>query len=216
MTLNVDVFWSFRSPYSYLATPRLKEIQESYDVAITVRPVYPIAVRIDDFFKNTNQKFAPHVLMDSKRVADRLGMDFVWPNPDPIVQNPATREISKDQPYIYRLTRLGQAASEAGQGVNFIYEVSHLIFGGTPDWDKGNHLAAAAERAGLNLDELEATITSDQDRIDAAIEENHAALDASYHWGVPTMLFDGETFFGQDRIETLLWRMEQKGLSRRH
>ena len=31
MALAVDVFWSFRSPYSYLATPRLVELQRDYD-----------------------------------------------------------------------------------------------------------------------------------------------------------------------------------------
>ena len=31
---------------------------------------------------------------------------------------------------------------------------------------------------------------------------------------VPTMVFQGEPFFGQDKIELLLWRMQQKGLER--
>jgi hypothetical protein len=35
------------------------------------------------------------------------------------------------------------------------------------------------------------------------------------HWGVPLMVFEGEPFFGQDRFETLKWRMVQKGLKRR-
>src|SRR5262245_42659955 len=41
MTLEVDVFWSFRSPYSYLATPRLAELAAAYDVELRIRPVYP-------------------------------------------------------------------------------------------------------------------------------------------------------------------------------
>jgi 2-hydroxychromene-2-carboxylate isomerase len=32
---------------------------------------------------------------------------------------------------------------------------------------------------------------------------------------VPTLVFDGEPFFGQDRIDMALWRMEQKGLTKR-
>ncbi|TMB53500.1 MAG: 2-hydroxychromene-2-carboxylate isomerase, partial [Deltaproteobacteria bacterium] len=35
------------------------------------------------------------------------------------------------------------------------------------------------------------------------------------HWGVPTMVFAGEPFFGQDRIELLVWRMRQHGLRAR-
>jgi 2-hydroxychromene-2-carboxylate isomerase len=36
-----------------------------------------------------------------------------------------------------------------------------------------------------------------------------------HHWGVPTMVYEGEPFFGQDKIELLLWRMQQKGLQKR-
>jgi len=32
---------------------------------------------------------------------------------------------------------------------------------------------------------------------------------------VPTFVFEKETFFGQDRIDLLIWRMESKGLTRR-
>ena len=54
MTLTYDLFWSFRSPYSYLVTPRLLELEREFDVKAVVRPVYPIAVRIDGFFKSVN------------------------------------------------------------------------------------------------------------------------------------------------------------------
>jgi len=47
------------------------------------------------------------------------------------------------------------------------------------------------------------------------VEANEAALDAAGHWGVPTMVFEGEPFFGQDRIDTLRWRLGQKEVPRR-
>jgi 2-hydroxychromene-2-carboxylate isomerase len=33
--------------------------------------------------------------------------------------------------------------------------------------------------------------------------------------GVPTFVFENEPFFGQDRIDLLIWRMKGKGLTRR-
>ncbi len=39
------------------------------------------------------------------------------------------------------------------------------------------------------------------------------ALNAAGHWGVPTLVFEGEPFFGQDRIDMALWRMKQKGVT---
>ncbi len=83
------------------------------------------------------------------RVAQFHGIPFGPPKPDPIVQNLATREIADDQPYILRLTRLGQAAARRGRGIAFAHEVAKLIWGGAENWHEGEHLAGAAERAGL-------------------------------------------------------------------
>lgn len=216
MTLTVEVFWSFRSPYSYLATPRLQELAATYDVDLQVRPVYPLAVRVDGFFKQRGPNWAMYVVRDAFRAAEMLGMPFKPPRPDPILMDMATGEVAKDQPYIRRLNHLGQAAVERGRGLPFIREVSRLIWSGeTPGWHEGDHLARASERAGLDLAELQRTIDAEADRIEAAIEASHERLDAVGHWGVPTMVFQDEPFFGQDRIETLLWRLRQHGLSPR-
>ena len=51
MTLSVDLFFSFRSPYSYLALPKTLKLVEEYDLAVKLRPVYPIEkVKPEDFF----------------------------------------------------------------------------------------------------------------------------------------------------------------------
>ena len=120
-----------------------------------------------------------------------------------------------DQPYIHRLTRLGCAAAEAGHGLAFLDEVSRVIWGGTENWHEGDHLAKAADRAGLDLAELDAKIEADPDKYEAIIQENQKAHAAAGHWGVPTMVFDGEPFFGQDRLDVLLWRLKQNGLEMR-
>ena len=41
----IDVYWSFRSPYSYLATPDMLRLREDFDVEVNLRVVLPIAVR---------------------------------------------------------------------------------------------------------------------------------------------------------------------------
>ena len=38
------------------------------------------------------------------------------------------------------------------------------------------------------------------------------ATELAGHWGVPTMVFADEPFFGQDRIDLLVWRLRQHGL----
>ena len=216
MSPTLDVFWSFRSPYSYLATPRLRGLTREFDVELRVRPVLPIAVRIANFFETVNPLWPPYLLRDIVRVAEYRGMTIGWPRPDPIVQDFATREVAAEQPYIHRLTRLGCAAAEAGRGIEFIDEVSRIIWDGTVDgWNTGDHLARATERAGLDLAELDARASSEARRYDAVIESNQQALTEAGHWGVPTMVLDGEPFFGQDRIDLLVWRLKQRGLDAR-
>ena len=53
------------------------------------------------------------------------------------------------------------------------------------------------------------------ENLHAEIAGNQDALEAAGHWGVPTLVFDGEPFFGQDRIDLAVWRMQQKGLVER-
>ena len=216
MSLAFDLFWSFRSPYSYLATGRIVDIARDYDVVVNLRPVLPIAVRIEGFFDRVNPLWPPYLMRDTMRIAEQLGIDYGWPRPDPIVQDFATRQVAKEQPYIFRLTRLGVEATLRGRGLQFIDEVSRLIWNGKVEgWHTGSHLADAAQRAGLDLRELDAAIEKDPKKYDAIIEENQQALTAAGHWGVPTMAFEGEPFFGQDRIDLLVWRMKQRGLKKR-
>jgi 2-hydroxychromene-2-carboxylate isomerase len=209
---TVDVYFSFRSPYSYLATPDMLRLAEDYDVRVDLRPVLPLAVRQPSFFSPENQKRGRYIMIDWLRRAEMLGMPHEWPSPDPIVQDFATMEVAEDQPYIGRLTKLGVEAQRRGRGVSFAAEVSHVLFGGTKDWHLGSHLADAAQRAGLELDDMEKAI-ADGDHM-AEIEANQDALEQAGHWGVPTFVFESEPFFGQDRVETLRWRLDQHGLRR--
>ena len=215
MTLTADIFWSFRSPYSYLATRRYRALAEEYDLTLNLRPVYPLAIRQPDFFERNHPSWLRYLFTDVARLSQFLGIPLAPPRPDPIVQDIATRKIADDQPHIFRLTRLGQAAARRGKALAFADEVSRLLWGGTQGWNEGDHLAGAASRAGLDFADLEAEIAREPETLDAEIAANQAALETAGHWGVPTLVFEGEPFFGQDRIDLAVWRMEQNGLSKR-
>lgn len=216
MTLDLDLYWSFRSPYSYLVTGRLAALERDYDVRCNVRVVYPIALRQPDFFDKNDPLWLPYFMRDVFRSAQFLGLPFAWASPDPVVMDMATRTYPKAQPYAYRLTRLGQLAVERGKGLAFLDAVSTLIWGGTvKGWHEGDHLAKATAKAALELDEMDSVITSDAARLDAAITKNQESQRLGGHYGVPLMVFDGEPFFGQDRFDQMKWRMESKGLALR-
>ena len=190
MTLSVDLFYSFRSPYSYLALPRTMQLVADYDLTVNLRPVYPLAVRQPDFFKRTNPKFARYVALDATRVASRENIPFRFPRPDPIVQDMATLEIAAHQPYIHRLTRLGAAAQLEGKSLPFTHAITTPIWDGSVSgWPEGDHLARAASTAGFDLAAMDAAITADPDRYEKVIAGNEQDHANSGHWGVPTFVF---------------------------
>jgi 2-hydroxychromene-2-carboxylate isomerase len=87
--------------------------------------------------------------------------------------------------------------------------------GSVSGWNEGDHLARAAAAAGFELAAMDAAIATDPDRYERVIADNEADHAASGHWGVPTFVFENEPFFGQDRIDLLIWRMQSTGLTRR-
>jgi len=215
MTLTADLYFSFRSPYSYLAVGRYRAMTEAYDLEIALRPVWPLAIRQPDFFERNHANWLGYTMRDMMRVAQFHSIPFGPPRPDPIVQDKTTRRIAEDQPHIRRITRLGQAAARRGKGLEFAHEAGRLIWGGAVGWNEDDHLAGAATRAGLDLSELDAEAERDAQALDAEIAANQDALESAGHWGVPTLVFEGEPFFGQDRIAMARWRMEQRGLAQR-
>ncbi len=203
----VDVYWSFRSPYSYLLTPRLRALAEAGRVEIRMRPVRPMAARAGDFFRQQNPQWVPYLLRDIQRVAAFLDLPIRWPQPDPVIVDPATLAGVETQPWLDLLMPLGLAAAETPQSLAFFDEVSRLIWGGTRDWHEEGRLDAAIAKAGLDRATLEKAL--DADAVSAAIARNEADQQAAGHWGVPLMVHDGEPFFGQDRFDLLVWRLQQ-------
>ncbi len=216
MALSFELYWSFRSPYSYIALPRVVALTRDFAVEVEMRVVHPAAIRNPAYFRAMNPLSRPYFLLDSAREAAFRGLPFRRPVPDPIVQDQETLSIAEHQPYIHRLSRLGIAAVERGRGLAFCDEVSRLLWDGTVgNWHEGDHLARAAARAELDLAELDLAIAAEPERHEAALAANDAALRAAGHWGVPTSVFRGEPFFGQDRLDTLVWRLRQYGLEPR-
>src|SRR3546814_905131 len=97
----VDAYWSFRSPYSYIALPRMRALREEMNIDWNFKIVSPLAVRLPVHFTRQDKMARPYLLLDSARAARYLGVPFGRPRPDPNVQDPDTLEIAKEQPHIH-------------------------------------------------------------------------------------------------------------------
>ncbi len=217
MSEVIDLYWSFRSPYSYLSTRKILALRDKWNIEVKVKIVLPLALREDGFFESRGPQWLGYLLRDVTRLAEMSGQVLAMPNPDPVTTDPTTGKFAKDQPLVRHLSRLGVLASDAGKGLEFLNEVGTLVWSGK-NWLEDNSLAKATARTGLDLAELEGKMQPESETaaLDARIHQHDKDLRAAGHWGVPTLVIRGEPFFGQDRIDVLEWRLGKLGVAKKN
>ncbi len=182
MSRQIEFFFSFRSPYSYLAGPRAFELADKHDIDLVFRGVIPMAMR--------GQKVPVakrlHTLRDVRREAARLGMPFGRVH-DPIGDGAR------------RCLIVSEHAADTGRVREFVLSASRGIWGEAIDVASDKGLRAVSERAGLDWNGC--TSALQDPALEARVEANTARLLDLGHWGVPVFVLDGELYWGQDRIE---------------
>ena len=215
--MKIDLYFSYRSPYSYLILPRMLKLKEKYDIEINFKVVYPIAIRMPEWFEGKNFfTFFFFKMIDMRLQAKKLGIPFTSKlKPDPIRQNIMTGKISSHQPYIFDICHLGQMAQMKGVGMEFAFEVSSLIFGGVENWNTDENLSEAAKKVGLDLIQLRESVNVHEEEIIGQIKQNQVdQLNAGHH-GVPLTVIGDKHFFGQDQFDKIMETLKEKGLKER-
>ena len=215
--MKIDLYFSYRSPYSYLILPRMLKLKEKYDIEINFKVVYPIAIRMPEWFEGKNFfTFFFFKMIDMRLQAKKLGIPFTSKlKPDPIRQNIMTGKISSHQPYIFDICHLGQMAQMKGVGMEFAFEVSSLIFGGVENWNTDENLSEAANKVGLVLTQLRESVNVHEEEIIGQIKQNQVdQLNAGHH-GVPLTVIGDKHFFGQDQFDKIMETLKENGLKER-
>jgi 2-hydroxychromene-2-carboxylate isomerase len=215
--MKIDLYFSYRSPYSYLILPRMLKLKEKYDIEINFKVVYPIAIRMPEWFEGKNFfTFFFFKMIDMRLQAKKLGIPFTSKlKPDPIRQNIMTGKISSHQPYIFDICHLGQMAQMKGVGMEFAFEVSSLIFGGVENWNTDENLSEAAKKVGLDLIQLRESVNVHEEEIIGQIKQNQVdQLNAGHH-GVPLTVIGDKHFFGQDQFDKIMETLKENGLKER-
>ena len=215
--MKIDLYFSYRSPYSYLILPRMLELKEKYDIDINFKIVYPIAIRMPEWFEGKNIfTYFFFKMIDMRLQAKKLGIPFTTKlRPDPIRQNIMTGKISNHQPYIFDICHLGQMAQIKGVGIEFAFEVSSMIFGGVEKWNTDENLSKAAKKVGLDLKQLRESVNVHEEEIISQIKQTQVdQLNAGHH-GVPLTVIGDKYFFGQDQFKKIIKTLEENGLKER-
>ena len=193
------------------------KLKEKYDIEINFKVVYPIAIRMPEWFEGKNFfTFFFFKMIDMRLQAKKLGIPFTSKlKPDPIRQNIMTGKISSHQPYIFDICHLGQMAQMKGVGMEFAFEVSSLIFGGVENWNTDENLSEAAKKAGLDLTQLRESVNVHEEEIIGQIKQNQVdQLNAGHH-GVPLTVIGDKYFFGQDQFDKIMETLKENGLKER-
>ena len=194
----IDFYFSYRSPYSYLILPRMLKLKNEYNLDINFKIVYPLAIRMPEWFKNKNIFFFVPFIMDFKKKAKKLNMPLNMPiKPDPIRQNTITGKISSHQPYIFDVCHMGQVMSNRGKGIEFALELSTLIWS-VKNWNNDSLLEKVFAEFGEDLYEVRKTAKKDESIIIDEIKNNQEDQKIAGHHGVPLNVYKGKYYFGQD------------------
>lgn len=180
-------FCSLRSPYSWIATPRIRQLVDHYGANLRLRFVLPMVMR------GLPVPFAKrlYILRDTKREAEQLGLPFGT------VADPVGAPTERG------LAVLHYAVGQ-GKGPAFLESFLRGVFAEGIDAGSDRGLGRIALRAGIQRDEIACAIADHSWRSEA--EANRTEMLTAGLWGVPSFRVDDRPMlWGQDRI----WMLEQ-------
>jgi 2-hydroxychromene-2-carboxylate isomerase len=184
-------FWfSFRSPYSYLAIARTEELARQYNCELLIRPIMPMVAR--GLAMPRDKRF--YIVRDANREADRLGIPFGN------IADPLGKGVEN-------ALAVSKLAIERGKGIEFLTSAARGAWSEARDLADYVDLREVVERSGLSWDDAKAALADESWRVWAT--DNAADLDGAGLWGVPSWRVGDYTTWGQDRLPMLADRLRR-------
>jgi 2-hydroxychromene-2-carboxylate isomerase len=184
---NVKFYFSFRSPYSWLAYTRIEKELAGLAVELQYMPIYPPSDASLALSLQPAPAKALYIARDVMRFAAAYGLKIKFPKP-----------FDTD----CRMPHQGfLCAQENGKGREYGFQVYHSRFSEGRDVGDAALLGDLAHACGIErqafLDSLES---------ESCVSKMKACFDraqADRVFGVPTFIYRKEMFWGNDRIDWL-------------
>ena len=199
-TLAVEAWFSFRSPYSYLALEQLAAAIEPSGLPLVLRPIAPMVERGQVLVSAKRN----YILEDAKREADRLGLPFGE------VCDPLGKGVEACLAISHHL-----AARDDGHRSLLAFARSALrgAWSQARDLSEYVDLRAVVEQADLSFADAARWVAESQQAGAAMAAANAADLEAMGLWGVPSFRVGDLWLWGQDRLELLTDRLRRHALA---
>lgn len=180
----LEVFWSARSPYSYLGLLRAYQLASHYQIPLIIKPVLPMMMRN----MNVPEMKKMAIFLDTKREAEKLGIDYGFVA-DPL--GPAVERCYALLDYARENNKLAEYLVSFAKAVN--------AEGIRADTDTG--LRVIVERCGLDWSVAKPLLGN---RVwEQEVKLNVEEMLALGCWGVPTFKLGDFVVWGQDRLSLI-------------
>ena len=199
MAAPIEFYFDFSSPYGYLAAQRIEDVVADYEREVLWKPFL-----LGALFKTTGSQplldipmkgdYARHDLARSARLYD---IPYVLPETFPFMSVAACRAA-------YWLNEGDPEAAQALIGALF-----DSAFGAGESIAEPSEVAAVAEQLGHDPEQVLAAVQ--EPRIKDLLRREVEAAVGKGVFGSPTIIVDGEPFWGFDRLDDVAVWLETGG-----
>ncbi|MAU57925.1 MAG: 2-hydroxychromene-2-carboxylate isomerase [Rhizobiales bacterium TMED28] len=187
---SIDFWFSIGSTYTYLSVTRVDSISKSENVIFNWIPfsVRKIMMEMDNIpFTPPSKKIkSDYMWRDIERRAQFYGLSPKLPAPYPLTQFDLANKIAI----------LGM---NEGWGINYVKNTYQRWFEEGKEPATEPNLSEIMEDMNLNKDEVLKKVNSPE--IESIYQKNTSNAFQSGVFGSPTFIYEGEVFWGDDRLE---------------
>ena len=187
---SIDFWFSIGSTYTYLSVTRVDSISKSENVIFNWIPfsVRKIMMEMDNipFTPPSKKVKSDYMWRDIERRAQFYGLSPKLPAPYPLTQFDLANKIAI----------LGM---NEGWGINYVKNTYQRWFEERKEPATEPNLSEIMEDMNLNKDEVLKKVNSPE--IEDIYQKNTSNAFQSGVFGSPTFIYEGEVFWGDDRLE---------------
>jgi 2-hydroxychromene-2-carboxylate isomerase len=205
MTITVYSYTIYHSPNAYLGTVLLhRAIAELPDVQLVRRPIYVPRERglmiAEMLGGKENRNVGSYLREDCRRWAERFAIPFVYPEPEVFHQRAKRWALSAYEREALPARAFYTADDEKREPLDRALFEAAWVKG--LDVNEPDTIRWAARRAGLDPDLLITTLAEPGPgaKVRMALDE----FDRLRCPGVPTVVVDGQRYFGKDRVDWVI------------
>lgn len=186
----LELFYSFRSPYSQLCLRRVYELADAFGLQLILRPVLPMAMR----GMPVPKRKIGYIARDAMREAETHDIPF-GDCMDPLGEG------------VERCHAVFAYAQSEKRAREFLLHAAELIWGQAVDAATDQGMRKITAKTGLFWPEAKQAMDNDDWREEEAA--NRQLMLSLGSWGVPTICMGDYVVWGQDRIWLLARHIEE-------